>query len=341
MNKLLNALSATALIAVGAAAQAQSQAPLPKPGETTVYGVMAIDLLHVTNVYAGATGGSQTRIDNSTPVASRLGFKGAEDLGGGLSAVYNIEAGISPDTGTSNATAFWNRGSWVGLRDATWGTLTFGRQWNLEDRVLGRYFIFGGYAAFKFTEFVAIDDLVNNALKYVSPSLGGLEISLLAAPGEGVTGKVLEAGLNYIGGPFEIGGTYRRAEGLNGLEDTLTSVGASFKVTPSMRLHAGWSHANPQASRLREVDAYDLGAVWDITPTITTTLDYIARDQDNTDNDSNFVRLQGIYTLSKRTSVFANIVTLTNDGTANQRFVGTGAAGKGQDVYAIGMKHSF
>lgn len=341
MTKFLNTITTVALLAASASACAQSQAPLPKPGENTLYGIMGLDVAYVSNVYSSSGHGSQFRIDNSTPVASRLGYKGSEDLGGGLSVIYNLEAGVSPDTGASNATAFFNRGSWVGLRDNTWGTLTFGRQWNLEDRILGRYFIFGGYAAFKYSEFGAIDDLVNNAVKYVSPSLGGLELSVLAAPGEGTTGDLYEVGANYVAGPFEMGSTYRTAEGLNGRQDKLTSVGVSYKVSPTVRLHAGWSQADPKASGLRKVDAHDVGVVWDVTPTFSTTLDYIGRNQHGTADDSKFIRLQGTYAVSKRTSVYANLVSLSNDGAAAQKFVGTGAAGKGQDVFGVGIKHSF
>jgi len=320
---------------------AQSQAPLPRPGEATVYGIMAVDVLRVTNVYNGATASTQNRVDNSTPVASRLGFKGAEDLGSGLSAIYNLESGVAPDTGTSNAAGFWNRGSWVGLSDRTWGTLTIGRQWNLEDRVLGRYFMFAGYSAFKYTEFAAIDDLVNNAVKYVSPTLYGIEVSALAAPGEGTTGRTVELGVNVVQGPFEIGGTYRSAKGLNGEVDKLISGGASFTIGAGLRVHGGYSHADPKASVLPQVNAYDVGVIWEVTPLFITAFDYIARDQVGTDNDSHFARLQGNYFLSKRTALYANIVLLRNKGSASQRFVGTGAPGQGQDVYGVGLRHSF
>ena len=341
MKTILRTFSTCLLLVAAAHADAQSQAPLPRPGESSVYGIMALDVLRATNVYAGATASNQSRLDNSTPVASRLGFKGGEDLGSGLSAVYNLEAGVSPDTGTTNATAFFNRGSWVGLSDKTWGTLTLGRQWNLEDRVLGRYFMFAGYSAFKFTEFVAIDDLVNNAVKYVSPVLHGLEASALAAPGEGTTGRTYEIGLNYVGGPFEAGGTYRSAKGLNGQDDKLISAGVSYTVGGGLRVHGGYSHADPKASGVPQVNAYDLGVIWEVTPLLIAAFDYVARDQVGTDNDSHFPRLQGTYFLSKRTALYANIVLLKNKGSANQRFLGTGAPGQTQDIYGVGIRHSF
>jgi len=61
---------------------------------------------------------------------SKLGFYASEDLGGGLKAEAKLEAGINADTGAQQATALFNRESWVGLRSSTYGTLRFGNQIN-------------------------------------------------------------------------------------------------------------------------------------------------------------------------------------------------------------------
>jgi predicted porin len=61
---------------------------------------------------------------------SKLGFYASEDLGGGLKAEAKLEAGINADTGASQASALFNRESWVGLKSPTYGTLRFGNQIN-------------------------------------------------------------------------------------------------------------------------------------------------------------------------------------------------------------------
>jgi predicted porin len=61
---------------------------------------------------------------------SKLGFYASEDLGGGLKAEAKLEAGINADTGAQQASALFNRESWVGLKSATYGTLRFGNQIN-------------------------------------------------------------------------------------------------------------------------------------------------------------------------------------------------------------------
>src|SRR5207344_1247797 len=100
------------------------------------------------------------------------GFKGTEDLGSGLFGIFGLETRFKPDTGTSNST-YWTAGSYVGLSSSTFGTLTFGRQWNVNDDFLANYFVFDGYSAFAYSEFDYISDLVNNSVKYVSPTWGG------------------------------------------------------------------------------------------------------------------------------------------------------------------------
>ena len=327
-------LAATTLLAL-------AMGPAHAQSSVTVYGVTAVEAVHATGVNTGTGIGSQYRLDNSQVSASRLGFRGSEDLGGGLSAVFDITHGMALDTGAqSNATAFWNRGSWVGLRSKTLGTLSFGRHWNVNDDVMGPYFIFGGYAAFRFTEFGYISDLVANSVKYVSPDFNGFTVRGLVGAGEGTTGRTYEVALRYATGPFSAAVSYRNARGLSGATDKLTSGGASYAFGP-VRVHGGLSYADLQASGHPKARAYDVGVAWTATPALVATLDYIARDQRGTDNDSAFWRLGADYYLSKRTSLIANLVSLDNKGTASQRFYGSGAPGQDQDVIALGLRHTF
>ena len=325
--------TAAGLLAIAtSAAQAQTQ--------VTIYGITAIEAIHATNVVtAGVPGtGSLNKLDNSPVTSSRLGFRGIEDLGGGMSAIFDMTHGLALDSGANASTTFWNRGSWVGLRTG-FGTVTAGRHWNINDDIMGRYFIFGGYSAFRYSEFGFISDLVNNSVKYVSPSFGGLQARALYGVGEGDTGRTVEVGANYEAGPVSVGATYRSAKNLAGREDTLAAIGASYAFG-TVRLHAGLADSDPQALGLPKARAYDLGVVWNVSAW-AWTLDYVVRDQRDTDNDSSFWRIGGDFYLSKRTSLFGNIVVLDNKGTASQRFYGTGGAGVDQNVFALGVRHTF
>jgi predicted porin len=82
-----------------------------------VYGRM---VMSANQVQTGTTNKVNELRDN----ASRLGFRGTEDLGGGMAALYGLEMGISADSGVFTSPAF--RNSYVGLRGG-WGTIAMGR----------------------------------------------------------------------------------------------------------------------------------------------------------------------------------------------------------------------
>ena len=195
---------------------------------------------------------------------------------------------------------------------------------------MGNYFVFGGYSAFRFREFGFISDLVNNSVKYVSPSWGGFRLRGLYAMGEGTTGDTGELALNYSSNGLSAGASYREAKNLAGDADKLTSVGASYAIG-NFRPHAGWSESDSRASNLPKARAYDVGLTWTPNTPWALDFDYVAKDQLGTGNDAHFWRVQAQYFLSKRTSLMGNLVWLKNDGTSSERFYGVGAAWRRPD----------
>jgi predicted porin len=120
MKKSLFALAA--VTAFAGAAQAQSS--------VTVYGIL--DVGYIGGNVRGATGnasakGTYSNIGSSAESTSRLGFRGTEDLGGGMSAFFTLETGIQPTNAT--ASTFNNRQTFVGLRDKGMGAVSFGTQY--------------------------------------------------------------------------------------------------------------------------------------------------------------------------------------------------------------------
>jgi len=132
-------LLSTFLAAASASAQTQTPAPsylmtvisqLPEYSASgdgvRIYGTLDLGMMHTKTDKAPGrwqqqSGGGYT---------SKLGFYASEDLGGGLKAEAKLEAGINADTGAQQATALFNRESWVGLKSSTYGTLRFGNQIN-------------------------------------------------------------------------------------------------------------------------------------------------------------------------------------------------------------------
>ncbi|WP_308610527.1 porin [Massilia frigida] len=91
----------------------------------TVYGVADAALVKES----GGVAGGVTKMVGGVEGGSRLGFRGTEDLGGGLAAIFTLEMGFNLDTGTSaqGGVAF-GRQAFVGLNSKA-GALTLGRQY--------------------------------------------------------------------------------------------------------------------------------------------------------------------------------------------------------------------
>jgi len=122
MKKSLFAIAA--VTAFAGAAQAQSS--------VTVYGILDVGYIggNVRGSSATTNGqakGTYSGIGSSAESTSRLGFRGTEDLGGGMSAFFTLETGIQPTNAT--ASTFNNRQTFVGLRDKAVGAVSFGTQY--------------------------------------------------------------------------------------------------------------------------------------------------------------------------------------------------------------------
>lgn len=122
MNKLICSAAALICSFLGTPAQAQTA--------VQIYGIVDSGVAHLTNV--NAAGDSITKIPSLTSsFPSRIGFRGTEDLGGGLQAFFVLENGLALDTGTQQQGGrLFGRQANVGIKGA-WGTVTIGRQLNM------------------------------------------------------------------------------------------------------------------------------------------------------------------------------------------------------------------
>ena len=108
MKKSLIALAALATVAT--AAQAQSS--------VSVYGIIDSGYLRFKS---DADAGAIQQVTSGALSTSRLGFKGTEDLGGGLKANFTLENQFSADTGAQATGALFLRGAWIQLDQANLG----------------------------------------------------------------------------------------------------------------------------------------------------------------------------------------------------------------------------
>jgi mono/diheme cytochrome c family protein len=124
--------------------------------------------------------GSNEYMRNGNLYASKFGFKGTEPLGSGLSAVFDLQEGFDPGTGTqqSDGLAF-NRYAFVGLQDTRAGTLTLGRQYTPYYLLAGTFglvtYLTGATGAHP-GDIDGFDTDIhsNSSVTYTSPTISGL-----------------------------------------------------------------------------------------------------------------------------------------------------------------------
>ncbi|WP_321893637.1 porin [Paraburkholderia tropica] len=197
----------------------------------TMYGVIDVGIAYVHNV-AGANGVNEStlfKMNSGTRQGDRWGIKGSEDLGGGTSAIFQLENGFNVGTGAlGQGGREFGRQAFVGLSGTSWGTVTLGRQYDpLVDQVEGLTadVLTGAFGTPGDVDNYDNSMRVSNAVKYVSPRFGGFLVEgLYGFGGEaGATGagQSWGAALNYANGPVTLAGGYFHASGGN----TLTAAG--------------------------------------------------------------------------------------------------------------------
>jgi len=190
-------IAALALLAAGTAS-AQSS--------VTIYGRMNVSAEQQENIGAN---GKQKVLQNS---ASRLGFKGTEDLGGGLKASFILEHGLNADTGTVSGSAFWGRQSEVNLSGG-FGMLRLG---NFTSEA---YFATADYISMHNHDTGTSEDKLyayigrnTNKIAYRTPEfVKGLTLEGAVSAGEGGgRERTYDFAANYALGALQLGAGYEK-----------------------------------------------------------------------------------------------------------------------------------
>jgi predicted porin len=362
-------IAAFGALAAGAGAHAQA------PSSVSIYGLMDVAVERVTNV--GAAGGALTRMPGITgSLPSRLGFRGTEDLGGGLAAVYTLEMGLAPDAGTLNQGGRgFGRQAFVGLT-GPWGSFTMGRQytmlfWSLLDadvigpamhsigsldsylpntRVDNSVAWRGSWNGLSLgTSYSAGRDVVNAGPSPAGTNCAGesatdsnacREWSAMVrynAAGWGIAAAVDE----FRGGPGAFAGLNSSA-----LKDSRATLNGHVKLG-SLRLAGGVVRRHNDASTATPRSTlYFLGASHPLGSVATLDMQWSELEFRGSANKAAQLVVRGTYNLSKRTALYASAARLDNDGTAAFSVSGGQAGsnplpGAAQTGLAVGLRHSF
>src|SRR6201985_2680973 len=118
MKKTLLLAGITSLCA--SAAYAQSN--------VTLYGLFDAGVTYPSNDQRQS--GANVRATGNQTSGSRFGLSGAEDLGGGIKAIFKLESGFDPFNGTADNGRLFNRQGGAGISGPAWGAVTLGRQYD-------------------------------------------------------------------------------------------------------------------------------------------------------------------------------------------------------------------
>jgi predicted porin len=199
--KAVRLAAATLALGFSAIASAQSNA--------TIYGLLDMSVGQFQN--AGAP--KVWKAESGNMSTSYIGFKGTEDLGGGLKAKFAFEHFLRADVGGAgrfNGDAFWARSAYVGLQ-GDFGSTVIGRNTTplfvstLIFNAFGDSFGFAPSIRQYFLGAIVGDTAWNNSIAYSSPNFSGASVNLLGNLGEGAagaTGKNLGANVLFFSGPF-------------------------------------------------------------------------------------------------------------------------------------------
>ena len=325
MKKSLIALAV--LASVAGVAQAQSS--------VSVYGVVDAVLHKDKGAPAALTSGGVS--------GSRLGFKGTEDLGGGLSAIFGLEAGLNIDNGQSNVTAGggmqFNRQSYLGLAGG-FGEIIAGKVWTAYDDIEAGAHQLAGASDFA-VEYAVMDSgnnysaNPNNGFKYTSPSFGAFSGAVSYSLDESAATKanVTAFHLKYADGPIYAGIAYQDEGDTTDIKYTRINGSYDFGAAQLLLTYGRVKESVGAANE------YSIGVNVPLSPALAVSAAYAmhkpnASYSTNPDGERKGFGIGATYMLSKRTTAYAAYTTADTENAA-------GATTAETRLYGVGIRHSF
>jgi predicted porin len=310
MQKKIIALAVAGLVSGAAFAQSN----------VTIYGVADVGVVKNKgqSLAASANGNMNGGLANNGN--SRLGFKGSEDLGGGLKANFTFEQTVNLADGSTAAAPF-SRQAWAGVSGG-FGEVQIGQNYSAGFKANAVYDMTGmaNYSASGKRFGYAGGSRNAGQVIYLSPNMGGMQIMFghvlkgtAVALDTTATKAQNEVGLTYVNGPIAAGLAW--ADNGNGKKDK--SVGGSFNFGMGRAVAAYFDPAGDKKG-------YVLGVADVKAGPVLLTLEH-AKDT-GTAGKPKTTLIEAKFPLSKRTFIYANY---NDNSEANA------------DFYGAGIRHNF
>lgn len=340
-----------------------------------LYGIIDAGVAHYSNGNGGVT-----KLGTGIQSGSRIGLKGTEDLGGGLTALFQAETGFCANGGGGPGAAtgplggagtdqyctgggFMGRTSIVGLKGG-FGTVVAGRMYTLtfNDQAAVDPFGYGLTGTISNVGTIGAPARVSQAVAYVSPDFSGFSVAGAYVFGDGLgltsaTNTRATGGYNlhagYNNGPLMVGLDYLRANNAVGdaaIKHTMLVGTYDFGVA---KLAAMYAQNKPDSAATggvsHNIQAWMLGATVPVGPGAILASYTQAKDKNFSATTSKQYAIGYTYALSKRTNLYTSYAHISNDANA-ARIVGdaTGnndapivGTGFSSSGFALGIRHQF
>ncbi len=333
-----------------------------------IYGVVDMGFVRDMGTVAGLTGPGGTVVPAGSKLTSgaqsgtRLGFKGSEDLGNGLKGLFVLETGIAADAGGFNQGNGFARQSFVAVQGG-FGTVALGRQYTSHFLTLSQIAdpfssgLAGNAQNLMLPPGVSVPTVdpvaagvepdrairMNNAVKYTTAIWNGLSAEIAYGLGE-VTGnssanRVLTGSVSYKLDALNVGLSYYRKKSRSdteALESVLLAANYDFGVA---KVFAAYADNDWVAGKNRDLL---IGATVPVGPHkfLASYIKKTGRGATDGD-DADQLAFGYIYTLSKRTNLYAAYGEINNDGGATYTVGNNSENGTGNKAFNLGVRHTF
>ena len=355
-------LSPALLIMLGLASTAHAENTL------NLYGVLDVSFGSVENAHLDGVKARTTTVDSNRMTTSFIGFRGSEDIGGGLKAQFTLESFLRPDTGAEGRSGttdpMWSRNANVALVGG-FGKVAVGRTQNLIYGQEIGFNPFGG--SFGVSPIVRLtygigwinpttgasatvekgDSGWSNTIAYYTPNLSGFTGAVVYQAGESSDsseGDSYALGGTYVNGPFAVTLGYQELKSAEAPKSNFTDGQKQKFGLLGVSYDFGVVKAYGQIGQIKndgfttalaagDIDLYQVGVSIPVTATGKILASYgqgkYKPDANTGDIKHTIVAVGYDYNLSKRTDVYANF--MYDDQTDL----------KSGNTYMVGVRHAF
>jgi predicted porin len=352
-------INTTALTCTLMCASAYAQAQTAPASTVTLYG----NIDQYISYMSSSSGAKLKSLNDGAYLRSRVGLKGAEDIGSGMLIKFQLEQGLSADSGSqADTTRAFDRQAWVGTL-TPYGEFRAGRQ-NTAVFYRGDYIDYGSRTLGGIVNNFGTPSRYDNDLSWQSPRMQGVMLEAHFAPGETTAGtgsqSVYQLAADYLNGPYRVG--YAGITGKPKADSQQTSITVKRNIVYH-NLYANYDYgqgkvylvairsnnstssattsnngttilgtvgalidgsATSRADADRFYNIYQVSADYRVSPVLRVgALWGKIIDTSHTGHSAKGGSVGAFYDLSKRTTLIALAETMTNDDNAGFRPAGS------------------